>query len=247
LLQGMAAEPANGILTLWTEDDLRKLGAEPRASFGIDLRNGFYSGGGHDALLTKPASKGGHGFAPTRQELHASLIMRGPDVGRPGNLGVVRMTQIGPTIASWLQVALSDKADIPLTLATPAAAPPRPAEVEPSVAVFRAPLEGPPSGRAMPQGCRAIQTTPPRTMTEVEMDGQRDPYKAERASAATAGANALLVLSKVIMPRRDFACPPPLRITDCPGSTGAWLQVVFESYACTADALKTLSTPPPKK
>ena len=247
LLQGMAAEPANGILTVWTEDDLRKLGAEPRASFGIDLRNGFYSGGGHDALLTKPASRGGHGFAPARPELHASLIMRGPDVGRPGNLGVVRMTQIGPTIASWLQVALSAKADAPLTLATPSAAPPRPAEVEPSVAVFRARLEGPPSGRVMPQGCRAIQTTPPRTMTEVEMEGQRDPYKAERASAAAAGGNALLVLSKVIMPRRNVDCPTALRITDCPGSTGAWLQIVFESYACTADALKTLSTPPPKK
>ena len=78
------------------------------------------------------------------------------------------------------------------------------------------------------------------------MEGQRDPYKAERASAAAAGANALLVLSKVIAPR-NFDCPRALRITDCPGATGAWLQVVFESYACTADALKTLSTPPPKK
>ena len=84
-------------------------------------------------------------------------------------------------------------------------------------------------------------------MTEAEIEGQRDPYKAERASAAAAGANALLVLSKVIMPRRDFNCPPASRITDCPSSSGAWFQVVFESYACTADALKTLSTPPPKK
>ena len=99
----------------------------------------------------------------------------------------------------------------------------------------------------MPNGCRAIQTTPQRWMTELEMEGQRDPYKAERASAAAAGGNALLVLSKVIMPRRNFDCPTAVRITDCAGSSGAWLQVVFESYACTAGALKTLSAPPPKK
>jgi hypothetical protein len=54
-------------------------------------------------------------------------------------------------------------------------------------------------------------------------------------------------MSKVIMPRRNVDCPTALRITDCPGSSGAWLQVVFESYACTADALKTLSPPPARK
>jgi hypothetical protein len=83
-------------------------------------------------------------------------------------------------------------------------------------------------------------------MTEAEMDGQRDPFRVERANAAGAGANALLVLSKEIMARRDFECPRALRITDCPASSGAYLQVVFESYACTASALKTLSAPPSK-
>jgi len=33
-----------------------------------------------------------------------------------GNLGVVRMTQIGPTIAAWFDVALSPHADAPLVL-----------------------------------------------------------------------------------------------------------------------------------
>jgi len=116
LLQRLAADPANGILTVWTRDDLRKMGAEPRASFGIDMRDGFYSSAGHDALVVNAANKGGHGFAPTRPDLRASLVMRGPDVPKVGSLGVVRMTQIGPTIASWFDVALSPHADSPIVL-----------------------------------------------------------------------------------------------------------------------------------
>jgi predicted AlkP superfamily pyrophosphatase or phosphodiesterase len=117
ILKEVAADPANGIQTVWTKDDLVKMGAEPRASFGIDMKDGFYTGLGHDVLVKPSASKGGHGFAPTRPDLHASLIMRGPDAGTAGNLGVVRMTQIGPTIASWFDVALSPHADTPLALA----------------------------------------------------------------------------------------------------------------------------------
>ena len=245
LLQLMAADPANGVLTVWNEDDLRKLGADPRASFGIDLRNGFYSGAGHEALVTKPTSKGGHGFAPTRPELHASLIMSGPDVGRPGSLGIVRMTQIGPTLASWLKVSLSPTADAALPVAGGTTSKAAASDSTP-VAVFRAPLDGPPSGRAMPADCRLLQTAKPVNMTELEMEGQRDPFKVQRADAAAAGGNTLLVLSKIIQPRRDFECAKAMRITDCPASSGAWLQVVFESYACSAEALKTLSTPPAK-
>jgi len=111
LLQKLAADPANGIRAVWTRDDLAKGGADPRASFGIDMRNGFYSGGGHAALLSKPSGKGGHGFSPDRPELHASLVMSGPDVPKAGSLGIVRMTQIGPTIAAWFHATLSPRAD----------------------------------------------------------------------------------------------------------------------------------------
>ena len=113
LLQKLAADPANGILHLSTRDDLAKAGADPRASFAIDMRNGFYSGGGHATLLSKPSGKGGHGFSPARPELHASLVMSGPEVPNAGSLGIVRMTQIGPTIASWFKATLSPHADQP--------------------------------------------------------------------------------------------------------------------------------------
>ena len=46
--------------------------------------------------------------------LHASLILAGPDVARKGDLGVVRMTQIAPTLARWFGVRLVAEADQPL-------------------------------------------------------------------------------------------------------------------------------------
>ncbi|MEO8078233.1 MAG: alkaline phosphatase family protein, partial [Acidobacteriota bacterium] len=116
LLQKIAADPANGIRTIWNRDDLDKLGAEPRASVGIDMEDGFYSAVGHDVLMKPTPNRGGHGFSPSRTDLHASLVMRGPDVGNAGNLGTVRMSQIGPTIASWFEVSLSPRADLPLAL-----------------------------------------------------------------------------------------------------------------------------------
>jgi hypothetical protein len=48
-----------------------------------------------------------------------SLIARGPDMKASGSLGVIRMTQIGPTIASWFDVPLSAHADTPLAVRTP--------------------------------------------------------------------------------------------------------------------------------
>lgn len=116
ILAKLAADPANGILTVWDEADLRERGGDPRASFALDMKTGFYAGSGHEALFTEVESAGGHGFDPTRKELHASLIMSGPDVPKSGSLGVVRMTQIAPTIAAWFDVGLSAHTDEPLAL-----------------------------------------------------------------------------------------------------------------------------------
>src|ERR1700722_20201149 len=66
LLRQTAADPANGILRVWTRDELSEMGAEPRAAFGVDMKNGFYSGAGTDVLGKKAGTKGGHGLAPQR-------------------------------------------------------------------------------------------------------------------------------------------------------------------------------------
>lgn len=101
---------------LWTSADLTRIEAHPKAAFGLDVRNGWYTGSGHETLVTTtPGPRGGHGYAPDRRELHASLVVNGPGVRR-GSLGVVRMTQIAPTIARLLGLTLSPGADAPITI-----------------------------------------------------------------------------------------------------------------------------------
>ena len=114
LLEPLAADPANGVDKLLTRDDLKKAGAAPDASFALTMKPGFYTGTSHAALRQPTAGKGGHGFDPTMPSLHASLIMAGPDVTKTGDLGVVRMTQLAPTMARWFGVRLVAEADQPL-------------------------------------------------------------------------------------------------------------------------------------
>jgi hypothetical protein len=109
------------------------------------------------------------------------------------------------------------------------------------VAVYQAPLDAPPARRAMPSGCRLVHASKRVSLTELDMQGQKDPYRVQRREAAAAGANALLVLSKQLISRHDPDCPGASPITDCPPGFGAWFDVVFESYACPPEALQKLS------
>ena len=113
------------------------------------------------------------------------------------------------------------------------------------VSVYRAPLDGLPAQRRMPAGCRLLATAPPATITELDLEGQKDPFRVQRNTAGAAGANALLVLSRMTISRHDAECPGSSPITDCPPSFGAWYRIVVESYACTPDALRALSTTAP--
>jgi hypothetical protein len=112
------------------------------------------------------------------------------------------------------------------------------------VSVYRAPLDALPAKRSMPDGCQLITAKPRVSMPELDLEGQKDPFRRDRNSEGAAGANALLVLSKMTMSRRGSECPNSSPITDCPPSFGAWFDVVVESYACSPDALRKLSTPP---
>lgn len=116
LLTRLKADPNAGIENVWTAPELVKAGAHPQAAFGLDVKNGWYTGGGYETLVVRTGRvRGGHGFAPFRPELHASLILNGPGVPRR-NLGVVRMTQLAPTLARMLGVSLSAQADTPIAL-----------------------------------------------------------------------------------------------------------------------------------
>jgi predicted AlkP superfamily pyrophosphatase or phosphodiesterase len=114
LLDAILADPENGVDRLWTREDLQSIGAAPEASFALTMKAGFYMGTSHASLRQPTTGKGGHGFDPSMPALHASLILAGPDVARKGDLGVVRMTQIAPTLARWFGVRLVAGADQPL-------------------------------------------------------------------------------------------------------------------------------------
>lgn len=116
ILLDLKKDPANGIKEVWTAADLAAKGSHPDAAFGVDVVDGFYTGGGHDVLVKPSGSKGGHGFDPERKALHSSFILAGPMVQKRGSIGVIKMTQIAPTLASILEVSLSPQAAKPLSL-----------------------------------------------------------------------------------------------------------------------------------
>ena len=120
LLETLERDPANGIREVWTSADLAARGSHPDAAFGLDVVDGFYTGPGHDVLVKASQNKGGHGFGPDRRALHSSLVMAGPAVRRRGTLGVVKMTQVAPTLAAILDVRLAADAALPLDISAPA-------------------------------------------------------------------------------------------------------------------------------
>ena len=121
LLETLKADPRNGIASLWSREDLARFGADPKAEFGIGMTSGFYTGAGHDVILSPTRSRGGHGFDPTLPALHAAFIVAGPNARGRGSLGTIRMTQIAPTFADILGIKLSPKADTPVGLSRAAA------------------------------------------------------------------------------------------------------------------------------
>jgi predicted AlkP superfamily pyrophosphatase or phosphodiesterase len=114
LLRGLQQDAANGIATVWTQAELRSMNAHPNASFGLSMMPGFYTAGGHDVILKRSITRGGHGFDPREPDLHASLILDGPGFAGLGDLGIVRMTQIAPTLAGALGLALPAATTPPL-------------------------------------------------------------------------------------------------------------------------------------
>jgi len=116
ILMDLKKDPGNGIREVWTAEGLAARGSHPDAAFGLDVVDGFYTGGGHDQLVKPATGKGGHGFDPARPALHSSFILAGPSVQARGSVGVIRMTQIAPTLAVILDVTLSPAAAQPVDL-----------------------------------------------------------------------------------------------------------------------------------
>lgn len=91
-----AKDPNNGIARVHTEPLIEG------ASLVLEAADGFMFGAGIDGPLVEAApDRGAHGYSPERKEMNATLILAGPGV-RPGDLGVVDMIDVAPTVAKLM-------------------------------------------------------------------------------------------------------------------------------------------------
>jgi hypothetical protein len=107
LLAKAAADPAYGINRVIDHDEVVKAGGFPDASFVVDFKPGWATGGGmRGAVLTDAPGTGTHGYMPDHPELRSSLFVMGKAVARGRDLGLVDMRRIAPTVAEMLGVKL---------------------------------------------------------------------------------------------------------------------------------------------
>lgn len=109
------ADPASGIRDVLDAAAVERFGGVD-VPLVLNAREGFsisHTAAG-EWLVVPGTSKGAHGHAPDREELQASLVLAGPGVRSKGDLGVVSMTQIAPTLARVLGLSLDAAAGRPL-------------------------------------------------------------------------------------------------------------------------------------
>jgi predicted AlkP superfamily pyrophosphatase or phosphodiesterase len=117
LFDARLAEPDSGIQRLLGPAEIAAAGGDPQGEFALDAREGFYFTSALDGEWSSPSpSRGYHGYAPDRKEMYSSFLVRGPGLAKKGDLGVIRMTAIAPTIARYLGISLGPEADGALPL-----------------------------------------------------------------------------------------------------------------------------------
>ncbi|HEV3468882.1 MAG TPA: ectonucleotide pyrophosphatase/phosphodiesterase [Pyrinomonadaceae bacterium] len=106
-----------GMLRIVGRAELNRLGGDPRAAFALEPAEGFtFEGGYAPDVVADTKSRGQHGYVPLPPDYRASFIASGAGVARRGDLGEVRMIDIGPTIARALGLRLRDAEGRPLRL-----------------------------------------------------------------------------------------------------------------------------------
>jgi predicted AlkP superfamily pyrophosphatase or phosphodiesterase len=93
------------------------LGVHPSAALMLEAAEGYSFGSNlTGAPVTDNTQRGAHGYLPTRRDYRASFVASGAGVARRGDLGEVRMIDIGPTVARSLGLTLRDAEGKPLRL-----------------------------------------------------------------------------------------------------------------------------------
>lgn len=94
--------PGKPIRALLPRDTIAALGGDPRALWGLDMNDGFYSIAGYTGPLQRERSGGGHGHDQRRPELHAFFLISGPGVPRGTSRPLMRQTEVAGIIARIL-------------------------------------------------------------------------------------------------------------------------------------------------
>jgi predicted AlkP superfamily pyrophosphatase or phosphodiesterase len=113
LVDRLAADPAYNIAAVLDRKEIAKSGGPAGGTFLIALQRRFETGRDPGAPVAAASSyKGMHGYLPEWPEMRSTLIVAGPGLRRHGDLGVLDMRAIAPSLARMLGVRL-EKAALP--------------------------------------------------------------------------------------------------------------------------------------
>jgi predicted AlkP superfamily pyrophosphatase or phosphodiesterase len=118
MVNGLAANPANGISRVLSAEQIRTMGGDPEALLAIEAAEGFsftHSYTGNAIVPTRENSLAGHGWPPDRPEMRTSLIFYGPAIGA-GKLEDARLIDVAPTVAQWLGLRMARAEGKPLAV-----------------------------------------------------------------------------------------------------------------------------------
>jgi Type I phosphodiesterase / nucleotide pyrophosphatase len=107
LLDGLAADPANGIDRVLDADALHARGGFPPASFLVGLKPGWQTAAGSTGSVVTAGRGGAHGHLPDVAELRAAFFLVGAGVPAARALGIVDMRDIAPTLAARAGLVLT--------------------------------------------------------------------------------------------------------------------------------------------
>lgn len=119
MLDGLAANPDNGISEILDRDAMKKRGAYPDAAFLVVLKPGYYTSTALSGSLVTPipGNRGSHGFSPEYPEMRSSFFAVGAGIARHRDLGLIDMRQIAPTVAGILHAPMPTAKATPLHIA----------------------------------------------------------------------------------------------------------------------------------
>jgi predicted AlkP superfamily pyrophosphatase or phosphodiesterase len=109
LFEPLAGREGSGILRVLPYEEVRLLGANPDASLMLECADGYSFGANITGdVVTDSVQRGQHGYHPARAEYETCFIAVGAGIGRRGDIGPMRMMNVGPTIARVLSLKLRD-------------------------------------------------------------------------------------------------------------------------------------------